>query len=116
MTEKQAKKWGKWLRNKMKGTGWECRIWQNSGWHYAAYNKTLTIHPFCHYCGDMPPNRFFALLSCDNSGGGEQYWTDNKYFSKDPNKAASHQIKLARRHIQRANKVVSELEDRISGI
>jgi len=107
----EATKAGKELLKKVKGN-WKLRVWENLGWHYALYNKDHSGLNLYVSEGECIPkgNTYSCMLSSTpGDSGGEMYWTDN-YHSKDPNKAVEHQIKVARKFVDKLNKVMRKLE------
>lgn len=45
------------------GDGWEPKVWENLGWHYAATNGTIKIH--------SARDGYTAFIGADRSAGGK---------------------------------------------
>ena len=104
-TKAEAQKAGKALLKRMKGKGWKLDVWDNLGWHCEVRNGPIEV---CDSYG----NGYMALMS-DNlrsSSGGNVQWTTT-FSHKDPNKAAAHEIRSARKFLNRWTKAVEFAEN-----
>jgi hypothetical protein len=66
----------------LKGTGWKTRVWENMGWHYAAYSGPVQVYPAS--AGD---NRFWCMIGSrpEQYSGGAGFWTPRRTpFFKNP--------------------------------
>lgn len=110
MTRDQAEQKGKELLNQLKGNGWSIRVWETMGWDgkYAAELGGMTISP--SYIKDT----YYALLGDGKYGGGNgfAFWTDN-FYSKDPNKAVKHQLKLAQKFVDECQELIDKVKNNI---
>ncbi len=110
-TEKEARKAGKELLKRMKGKRWKLEVWNNLGWHCMVRNGPVQVH-LDNYCG-----KDYSCLISDNlrdPSGGNIEWTtqDSKHFT-DPNKAVAHELKSARKYLNRWTKAVEFAENTI---
>lgn len=103
-TKTEAQEAGKALLARMKGTGWKLDVWENLGWQCSVRNGPVQIHDH--------RGEYSCLVSDDlkDPAGGNGEWTTN-FSSKDPNKAAAHEIRSARRHLNRYTKAVEFAEN-----
>ena len=94
------------LQKRMRGGPWKIDVWHNFGWHYALRMGSLNLFS---NCGD----KYFCLMS-DTHGdsAGLPDWTED-YMYRNPNKAVAKQIKVARRYVNKLDKVVQFVEDRV---
>lgn len=94
--------------HKMHGKGWYTRVWENVGWHWCLHNGPVNVNASHSAFG---PPTFWAMVSpTDGGSGGLAAWSpDHKHF-RDPNKAARHAIKAARRYVDSLDSVVKMTE------
>jgi hypothetical protein len=99
---KRAARLGGELLAKMKGTGWQLRVWENLGWHYEVHNcvgdREVSVR--VHY------GKYSVLFG---HNGGEIFWTERKSYD-DPNEAVRQQLKLARKFVDDLNVEVTKAE------
>jgi hypothetical protein len=103
MTEVEARTKGAAMMQRLKGTGWKLKVWENFGWHCAAENKFITV--FEH------DSRFSALLTTkpECPGVGETYWSEHVNFA-DPNEAVLEQMKTARAFLNKCRRATDYVE------
>jgi hypothetical protein len=91
------------LLKKMKGEGWQKRIYEHVPRAYSVYNGGLSIER-------LRTGRYFALLA-DTPYFGCACWTNRRRKPKeDPNEAAQSAIKDARRRLNECIKIVEAAE------
>lgn len=102
-TKVQAIKAGRTLLKKMKGSGWQVRVWENIGWYYKVHSGPVSVYPTSAY-GDT---RYFCLISDDieRADSGLALWTNSKALSrKDPNVAVREAVtvvtKVINQHLE----------------
>jgi hypothetical protein len=100
------------LQKRMRGGPWRISVWHTNAWHYALRMGSLNLYPTNdgECCDD---SKYFCLMS-DTHGdsGGLPAFTED-YTYRDPNKAVAKQIKVARRYVNKLDKVVLFVEDRV---
>ena len=103
LTKIQATKKGKQLLQKMKGSGWKLRVWENMGWNYSVKNGPINVYPLDH----GQNQRFHCLLDCNEEGtGGLAIWSTDA-ISKDPNKVVQREIESARKVVDEYDRIVT---------
>lgn len=110
LTEAQARRGAAALLHRLKGRGWKTHIWENLGWHYAAYNGGLSVYAD-HY---RPPVRYHTLLNT-HGGGGDPEWTMRglQGFSTDPNVVVRRQLRFAQASVAKRIAALQKLDDLI---
>lgn len=108
MMEEKAVLAGKELAEKLNksiGGAWEPRVWQNFGWHYAAYLGSMAVYPTIN--GDQ----YSTLISNTKGkpGGGFGVWSGNiDTYSSNP----AESVRIAMTHAQNeTNKLQETLND-----
>jgi len=109
-----AQEAGHTMLHLLKGKGWKGRVWENIGWHVAAYNGP--IHVMMNVYNSGPPT-YSCLVSdsLSDSIGGNGEWT-TKFTSEDPNEAVAHEVASAREHINKWTAAVEFAEDVIKDL
>ena len=107
-TEQRARDRGMKLLERLHGTGWALRVWENLGWHYAASNGTVNVHPSGN-------DKFFCLIgSAQHPTAGLGVWTkDGDKSTSDPNEAVRRSLKLARGVVDDLNETLSAAEQAV---
>lgn len=104
------------LRKKMTTDGWTIFVHQNLGWHYhvrrTTNHGTLSVYPSTAGSSQLSVPVVFNCLFARASGCGEMFWHDgdNKRF-KDPNRAVTFQLKLARQFVNEITATVTDQEE-----
>jgi len=107
-TREQAERFAKRTIKQLHGKGWRARVWNNTGWHVAFFNRGLNVHSNAYVNG---PASFFALLSDEDGGsGGLAAWSPGHKCFRDPNKAAQAAINAARAYVNHLNHAVETVE------
>lgn len=103
MTETEARARGADMMRQLKGTGWKLDVWDNLGWHCAAYNKFISVHEY--------NGKYSAMLTIDpdKRGCGETYWTDSRHFD-DPQEAVKWQMKIATAYLRKMRNAIEHVE------
>ena len=100
------------LQKRMRGGPWRISVWHNHGeWCYALRMGSLNLYPTDS--GKYFDGKYFCLMN-DTHGdsGGLPAFTED-YTYRDPNKAVAKQIKVARQYVNKLDKVVRFVEDRV---
>ena len=93
------------LLQRMTGSGWDLRVWENQGWHFELRNGPLQLYKH----GD----RYSCLLGSEvPPTGGEHFWEVEKRYC-NPGAAIIAQLRVAREFLDRLNTLVSALEKRL---
>ena len=108
MDELTARRHGKVLLRRMKGTGWKLEVWENLGWHYCVVNGNLTVYASEYMDGIS----YTALLGDEGPHAGLPLWSSH-FSSKDPNEVARNQLEIAEDTVKRLTTVVKKVRANI---
>jgi hypothetical protein len=105
LTEQEAREGGGLLLSKLTGVGWQLRVWSNDtlNWHFSVMNRFITVY--------QEGKRYHAFLTIEEAhpGGGEVYWSDNRFFD-DPNEAVADQMQRARAYLNKMRRAIEYVE------
>ncbi len=99
-TKQDAELAARKLCDRLKGTGWKPRVWNNMGWHAEARNYCIRIH--------MTPyeNKYSIFMSdYEGSCGGSGSWLIRGEDS-DPNRLVEVQMNAAMKYANALSKLV----------
>lgn len=85
------------------GSGWAIRVWENLGWHYE-----LTHGPVGLFKSEGN-GKYYAMISNDpnKAGGGLSFWTEEDHGGfTDPKMAVRSAIKYMQSVLQHSNMVL----------
>jgi hypothetical protein len=93
------------LCKQLGGKPWKPHVWENLGWHYAAYlgdNKEITVYP-------SQPQGFVCLAGYRGHCSGDCRWTLHSYAN--PNEAVLATLDEARKVIRLERDNFQKLEE-----
>ena len=98
---------GAQLLGKMRGSGWELRVWENFGWHFAVGNGVVSVREH-----SRPPGGYSCMVagSHDMPGSGSGFWTTKGTRFVDPNEAVRNEVEAARAVVDRLDALVQQAE------
>lgn len=111
MNEEQATESARNLLKRMRGKGWEYKVWEDEGWYYyMVFVGPLSVHPY----GDEEVKGEKYQCLCEESLKKSERGIIKDYeWYTDPNQAVEQQIKIAREYVDKLNSVVKYVEKRI---
>jgi len=111
--ELEARKDAERLLKRMQGSGWEVKVWESAGWHYAVTTGALTVHVWEPASSKMSV-AYSASLSDDYSNADLDIWSDYN-LSEDPNVVVRAKLRKAKETLENLDKIVTETEHLIYG-
>lgn len=96
---------GRRLLKRMKGRGWQLRVWQNLGWHYMVRKGTIQVYVSAFGRNGIT---YHTMMGYENAGRPELSIPNDPRF-KDPNQAVAAQVRFAR-------KIIARLQADVAGL
>ncbi len=102
MTKAEATAAGRKLRKALNGKGWKIEVWENLGWHYAAHNVNVSVHP------SASGKTYHARVGVNGGGIVWNYATygEQHFSSENPNEAVIHELLRGQSHVNALSEIL----------